>query len=222
MSYNSKDRTSYVYRTLKSQNANVKVLENSSHEDLMFVSEDTIDLGRANLGTGGFYDYILNNITEEFQFYGIFNNDIFNISDNFIEEHLANFGEEVGIIHSQLDDQIFKIRQIQYLLTSNNCSSSYSFVENVIPFYNYKLLKHYSNLLTKPIKQHFYGCMDIILSNISNEIGLQNIIINNCIASHERSGVRKSISGNYEDYEKNGTKDYQDFLQRNPNLIIYS
>ncbi len=222
MSYNSKDRTSYVYRTLKSQNANVKVLENSSHEDLMFASEDTIDLGRANLGTGGFYDYILNNITEEFQFYGIFNNDIFNISDNFIEEHLANFGEEVGIIHSQLDDQIFKIRQIQYLLTSNNCSSSYSFVENVIPFYNYKLLKYYSNLLTKPIKQHFYGCMDIILSNISNEIGLQNIIINNCIASHERSGVRKSISGNYEDYKKNGTKDYQDFLQRNPNLIIYS
>ena len=41
MSYNSKDRTSYVYSTLKSQKANVKVLENSSSEDLMFKSEDT-------------------------------------------------------------------------------------------------------------------------------------------------------------------------------------
>lgn len=221
MSYNSKDRTSYVYSTLKSQNANVKVLENSSSEELMFKCEDTIDLGRDNLGVGGFYDYVMNNIVENIEYYGIFNNDIFNISDNLVEEYTKHFSDNIGIIHSSLNDYHFEQNQRAYFSQKNGLFL-YKFIENVIPVYSYKLLNKYLSLLSKPIKQHYYGCVDIILSNISNQMNLDNIIINNCIASHERSGVRKSIEGNYEDYANNGRKAYDDFLNKNPNLYPYT
>lgn len=219
MSYDSKNRTSYVYEKLKSQKANVKILENSSSEDLMFNSEDTIDLGRKNIGVGGFYDYVINNINENINFYGIFNNDITDISNNFIEEHIKNFSDNIGILHSNLNDQTFIDSQARFIKDIN--LNTYSFIENVIPFYSYALLNKYSSLLSKPIKQHYYGFMDKLLSNVSNEMNLNNIILKNCIATHERSGVRKSIDGNYQDYILNTRRTYDDFIKQNPNLNKY-
>ena len=220
MSYNSKEKTSYVYSTLKSQKANIVVLENSSSEELRFMCEDTIDLGRKNLGVGGFYDYIVNNINKNIQYYGIFNNDINNISENFIEEHIKHFSNNIGILHSSLDDPIFTQNHKPYKQIDG--LNMYKFIENVIPFYSYNLLNKYLSLLSKPIKQHYYGFMDALLSNISNEMNLYNVILKNCIATHERSGVRKSISGNYEDYIANIDESFHSFIKENPNLNIYT
>lgn len=220
MSYNSKDRTSYVYDTLKSQNATVKVLENSSSEEFRYDSEDTIDLGRGNMGVGGFYDYIINNIDPDVEFYGIFNNDVYDISHNFMEEHHKFFDSDVGIVHSSLDDPPFARNHTP--IGDINGSLLYLYIENVIPFYNYDVLSKYKALLEHPIKQHYYGYMDKILSNISNSMNYKNIIIKNCKATHERSGVRKSVSGNYTDYLSNCDRSYSEFLQNNPKLLQYT
>lgn len=219
MSYNSKNRTEYVYTTLKNQKANVKVLENSSNEDEMFKCADTIDLGRENIGVGGFYDYIINNIHSDINFYGIFNNDILDISHNFMDAVIDNFKDDIGILHPILNDIQ---HPWQVCIGEIYGHKKYGFIENVIPFYNYKLLYQYEKKLTKPIKQHFYGWMDKILSNISNEMNLHNIVINSCIATHQRSGVRNSIPGNYEDYANNGSKTYTEFLENNKELIKYN
>ena len=150
---------------------------------------------------------------------GIFNNDITDISDNFIEEHVKNFSENIGIIHSNLNDIIFVNSQISFIKDAD--SNTYNFIENVIPFYSYALLHEYHRLLSKPIKQHYYGLVDRLLSNISNEMNLNNIILKKCIATHERSGVRKSIDGNYQDYMSNQVKAFSYFIEQNPKLIKY-
>jgi len=219
MSYNSKENTEQLYSELKKQNANVKVLENSSTEEQLFKSEDTIDLGRENIGVGGFYDYVLNNISDDIDFYGIFNNDVMGLSDNFIESIISSFKPDIGIIHPEIIGDITHPYQSKIGEIYGN--NTYNFIENVLPFYNYNLLLRYKELLSEPIRQHFYGWMDKVLSNISNEMGFYNIILSGCNATHDRSGVRKSIKNNYNDYVRNSEGTYRQFLNDNPNLIKY-
>jgi hypothetical protein len=216
-SYNSKDKTQYVYDTLKSQGAIVKVLENSTTHNAAFESEDTIDLGRNNIGIGGFQDYILENcLDEKINFYGFFTNDVYNFSSNYIESIESNFNENIGILHSKVDNDILHpwVRQIGVW----NNMPTYNFIENIVPFYNYKLLVKYKSLLEPPIKNHYYGWMDGTTSSLSNILGLYNIILNECHVSHDRGGIRKNIIGNYEDYIDNAGQSFSKFLNQNPKL----
>jgi hypothetical protein len=216
-SYNSKDRTEYIYETLKKQGANVKVLENSTTEEMMFKSPDTIDLGRENIGLGGFHTYILENcLDENISFYGFFTNDIYGFSDNYIECMTSNFNEEIGILHSRVDNDM--VHPWERIIGMWNGLPDYNFIEGVVPFYNYKVLSKYKSFLETPIQTEFYGTNDGLMSSVSNLLELHNIRINDCYVSHDRSGVRKSVQNNFKDYHDNAGESLLNFIETNPKL----
>jgi len=216
-SYNSKDRTEYIYQTLKKQGANVKVLENSTTEEMMFKSTDTIDLGRENVGLGGFHTYILENcLDENISFYGYFTNDIHGFSDNYIECITSKFNENIGVLHSRVDNDM--VHPYSNVIGEWGGLDIYNFIEGIVPFYNYKILSKYKSFLEIPIQTEFYGTNDGLMSGISNFLKLYNVRVNDCYVSHDRSGVRKSVQNNFKDYVDNAHESLFSFIQNNPKL----
>lgn len=216
-SYNSKDRTRYVYETLKQQGANIKVLENSTRYEDMFDCPDTIDLGRENIGLGGFHTYILeNHLNENIRFYGFFTNDIYGFSDNYMKCMISNFNEEIGVLHSRVDNDM--IHPWESVTGEWNGFQTYSFIEGIVPFYSYKVLNEYKELLEKPIQTEFYGTNDGCMCSVSNNLQLKNVKIQECFVSHDRSGVRKSVQNNFQDYSTNAGKSLMEFLENNKKL----
>lgn len=214
LSHNSKHHTEYVYSELKKQTDNVIVLENSYIPEKKFLNEDTVDFGEKNIGVGGFYDYIIETYSDKDLFVGIFNNDIFDIPSNLIEEASKFFNSNVGIISPSLNDpgcpypEMFK------------CGDSYrkvKFVENVCPFYNSKVIGE----LKSSIPTHYYGWIDVILSKISNFYNFDNIILDSSTVSHIRSGIRKemeSIDNNYSIYSQLAGTSYEEWISSRTQL----
>jgi len=216
-SYNSKDRTEYVYKTLKSQGANVCVLENSTTLEQSFQSIDTIDLGRENIGLGGFYTYILENcLNQNIDFYGFFTNDIYGFSDNYVECITSKFDENIGVLHSRVDNDI--IHPWEVIIGELNGYPIYNFIEGIVPFYNYKILNKYKSLLEMPIQTEFYGTNDGIMCSVSNFMKLYNLRVTDCYVSHDRSGVRKSVENNFTDYCDKSRNSLLEFINNNPKL----
>ena len=138
LSHNSKDFTQRVFDQLKKQTNNLYVLENSSIPGEIFNNEFTIDLGIKNIGVGGMYDWIIDkHKNDKNLFVGIFNNDVFDISNNFIESSVKHFKENTGIVHSSVIDA-----GCPYPVMSKrgeNYREVY-FIENICPFYNVEIL----------------------------------------------------------------------------------
>jgi len=219
LSHNSKEYTDHVYSALRKQTDNVFVLENSYIPELKFSNEQTIDLGSNNLGVGGFYDYVINNYCDkENLFVGIFNNDITNIPDNLISRVSEYFKEDVGIISPALDDEdcprhspMLPIGNVPRILGPSQ------FVENVVPFYNTKVLKQMQEFV--PV--HYYGWVDIALSLMSTEMGLKNVVLDDCILTHIRSAIRKDmekVDKNYSVYMNNAGTTHKEWLDKHPKL----
>lgn len=188
MSHNTKELTDYVYTTLKKQTDNVRVLENSYLNERKFLNDDTIDFGPENIGMGGFYDYVIDNYGDlNDYFIGIFNNDIFNIPEDYIEKITKYLSPEYGIIHSALDDAGCPYPHMFKNPSTN--SRVVPFIETVAPFFNTKILKE----MQKFVPTHYYGWTDVPMSKISLKLGLKNIIVDEITISHERSGVRKRM-----------------------------
>ena len=212
MSHNSKEMTSQVYETLSKQSDNVFVLENSYIEEEKFLNKNTIDFGEKNIGVGGFYDYICEYAQDkEDMFIGIFNNDISNIDDNFVNDIEKHFFKDVGIIHPALDDEGCPYPQMK----KNGDTFRYvNFVENVVPFYNVEVLKE----LSKYIPLHYYGWVDVLASRLSQKVlGLKNMVVDETTIKHERNGVRKKmepIDSNYSNYSDNADKTWKEWIDK--------
>ena len=95
------------------------------------------------------------------------------------------------------------------------------FIENICPFYNVEILKK----LHPSIPTHKYGWVDFISSNISNSLGLKNIILDNTSISHMRSGVRKkmnSINSSFDEYNKTADYEWIKWIEKNDYLKKYT
>jgi len=212
LSHNSKDMTSKVYDSLSKQSNNVFVLENSYIEEEKFLNDNTIDLGKENIGLGGFYDYICEYVKDKQNiFVGIFNNDISEIDDNFVNIMSKYFKEENGIVHPSLNDE--GCPYIHMKKTGNSFKYA-NFVETVVPFFNVEVLKE----LSKYSPLHYYGWVDGLSSKLSKKtLNLNNIVVDETTIKHDRGGVRKKmepIDSNYSEYSQNAVRTYNEWLNK--------
>jgi len=212
LSHNSKSRTSYVYETLAKQTDSVYVLENSYIQDRKFTNSKTIDFGEKNIGIGGFYDFVCNYAKDKNDlFIGIFNNDISEISDDFVKRMSKHFKKENGIVHPALNDFGCPYPQMKV----NGDSFRYvNMIENVVPFYNVEVLKE----LSKYMPLHYYGWVDILASRLSQKVlHLNNVLIDDIVVKHERSGVRKElepIDSNWSQYQINAERTWREWVNK--------
>lgn len=214
MSHNSKEMTQKVYDSLSKQSDNVFVLENSYIENEKFLNDKTIDFGEKNIGMGGFVDYIIDYaLDKENLFIGMFNNDIFDIPDNFINKIEKYFISAAGVVHPSLNDDGCAYPQMKN--QSSSGSRFVDFVEGVCPFVNVEVLKQ----MKKYSPTHYYGWYDIVCSRISSKVlGLCNIVTDDVVVSHTRSGVRKkmeSVDKNNTEYQTLADKTFNDWVLKN-------
>lgn len=203
-----------------SEQADILVIENSTFDDLRFTDDSNCkikDLGSDNIGYGGCLDYILQSeIVDNYEFVGIFNNDIFDIPSDFIEKQSIFLNDNIGIVHAGLIDAGCPYGWMIYRQNSPSivCMPE-SFIENVAPIISSKVLKEFS----KYTPTHYYGHVDKELNCISASLNLINIVTNDTHLSHMRGGVRDSlqiIDNNKLDYFENWKKTKDEWLNNNP------
>lgn len=215
-SYNSKNHTKKIYDELKSiSNIDLLILDNSSSFNLVSNFEPFIHIGTENVEYGGMHDYILNmDMIYDYEYVGIFNNDIFGFSQkhfNILEKYLNSY---VGYISFSISPDYDKFANIMYPVT--NSFREVDFIENVAPIYSIKLLKELSNYV--PI--HKYALIDKFMSSRCNELGLKNIIIDEISFHHLRSVVRKEVN-TFDVYINNHVKETNKWINHYPELRKY-
>jgi hypothetical protein len=205
-----------VYDRLKEQNANVKVVENSDIPERKFFNEDTIDLGDENIELGGVFDYIIENYSDlENTFIGIWNNDLLDIPDNYMECLKPYFRDDVGCVSSSLNDA-----GCPYPGHSTNPEIDFhelDVIEGVCPFYNSLLLREFRKYT--PINKAAF--LDYYICKKGTQMGLKNIIVHTTFLTHIRSGVRKEleeINQNFTRWKNFIVPEYNEWLERFPEL----
>lgn len=215
-SYNSKNHTKKVYDELKNiSNIDLLIIDNSSSPELISNFGEYNHIGTENIEYGGMHDYILNmNKIYQYDYVGIFNNDIFGFTQmhfNILEKYL---NQDVGYISFSISPEYDKFANI--MCPATNSFREVNFIENVAPIYSIKLLKE----LSKYIPVHTYGLIDKFMSSRCNEINLKNIIIDEISFHHLRSGVRKEVN-TLDQYLKNYQKETNNWINRFPELMKY-
>jgi hypothetical protein len=215
-SYNSKNHTKKVYDELKLvSNIDLMVLDNSSSLNLISNFDPFIHIGTENVEYGGMHDFILNmNKIYDYEYVGIFNNDIFGFTQehfNILEKYLNS---EVGYISFSISSKYDKFANIMYPIT--NSFREVNFIENVASIYNIRLLKE----LSKYVPIHKYALIDKFMSSRCNELGLKNIIIDEISFHHLRSGVRKEVN-TFDQYILNHVDETNKWISKYPELRKY-
>ena len=217
VSHNSKDYTNYVVDSLLSQQSDVFVVDNSTIDDLKYTgSARTHYIVGANVGYGGCFDAILrSNLIDDYEFVGVFNNDLLEIPTDFCTKLHGHLSEEIGIIHPGLRDDgcPYPNMRLDPSQTIKYCTH----IENVCPVYSSLVLKEYK----KYTPSHYYGFIDYALSAVSIGMGLKNLVVNDTSVKHLRSAVRKSLESttkNFSDYTSKADRTYVTWINERPDL----
>lgn len=222
-SYNSKNYTKKLFDELSFclEYIDIIIIDNSNIKEEICDFGNCIHIGYENVEFGGMHDYILKMpIIENYEFIGIFNNDIF----GFTSEHfkiLQNYlNENTGYISFSISPDVDKAVTYAHggiMKTRENSIFRFSnFIENIAPIYNIKLIKELKKF--SPI--HKFGLIDYFMSRKSIDMGLNNIIIDNFYIHHVRSGVRK-LTGSLQNYYDNGSIETENWKRRFPEIIKY-
>jgi hypothetical protein len=214
--YNSKNHTEKLYNELKEvKNIDLLIVDNSSSPELISNFEPFIHIGFENVECGGMHDFILNmDLINNYDFVGIFNNDIFGFTNSHFEAVHRYLADDVGYCSLSISPQYDFRAGIMQPVTSTVRESH--FIENVAPIYNIKLLKE----LKKYMPIHKFALIDIFMSIKSLEGGMRNIIIDELSFHHLRGGVRKQV-GSFNRYMSDHTAAYVDWLEAHPDLKHY-
>lgn len=216
-SYNSLEYTTRVYNELKDiRSIDLYILDNSSKDNEIPNFNNTIHIGKDNVEFGGMHDWILNwNKFNDYDFIGIFNNDVFGFTHKHFDVLNSYLTDDIGYISFSISREYDKSANSMWTIPGNK-SRQVSFIENVCPIYNKRVLlelKKYS-----PI--HRYALIDYFMSGKSNELGLKNIIIDEVSFNHIRSGVRK-LTGSFNDYINKHHIATNEWINKHPELIKY-
>lgn len=214
--YNSKNHTEKLYNELKEvKGIDLLVVDNSSSADLISNFEPFIHIGFENVECGGMHDFILNmELINNYDFVGIFNNDIFGFTNNHFEALHRYLAEDVGYCSLSISPVHDARAGIMHPVTST--FREVHFIENVAAIYNIKLLKE----LKKYMPIHRFALIDIFMSIKSIELDMRNIIIDEVSFHHLRGGVRKQ-TGSFEIYMRDHTAAYNKWLEEHPSLKNY-
>lgn len=214
--YNSKNHTEKLYNELKEvKGIDLLVVDNSSSADLISNFEPHMHIGFENVEYGGMHDFILNlDMIYNYDFVGIFNNDIFGFTNKHFEAVHKYLADDIGYCSLSISPLYDASAGIMYPRTST--FREVHFVENVAPIYNIALLKE----LKKYMPIHRFALIDIFMSIKSIECGKKNIIIDEASFHHLRSGVRKQ-TGSFDRYMREHTAAYAEWLRAYPGLKDY-
>jgi len=210
-SFNSPELTKIVYDGLKNQEGHdLYILENSTDEDKIFDEGRVIDLGRDNIGFGGMHDYIWRSF-RDYDFVGIWNNDVYDIPENYIEVLKKYLNPRIGIASSAINregtgwEQMTQLRKDGYREVNH--------IEDVAAYFNTKLFGTFKSY--SPFGR--YGVNDVAESLLSSRAGFKNIVIDEIKIGHLLSGARKA-AGVMDEYLKRGTQDMLEWIAKYPDL----
>ena len=201
-SYKSKNLTERAYNQLKNnKGVDVFVLENSPTIGESFLSADTILMGHENVGYGGMHDYIFADPKfREYDFVGIFNNDVYDIPPDFIDKIKPYFHSKIGMISPVFNKEGSGWPHMKRLRGDGYREVGH--VEDMAAFLNTRLFPE----LTKYAPMQFYGILDIQLSQLYKHHGYKTIVVDDVQIGHMLAGARK-VAGVLDDYMANSSKE---------------
>jgi GT2 family glycosyltransferase len=225
-SFNTPELTDRLYKELsKNKGHDLYVLENSSKDELMYKSGKVIDLGRENIGYGGMHDYIFKNF-QHYDWVGIFNNDVYDIPENYVSVLKEYMKDNVGMVSSAFYDAG---TGWGFMRRKGSGARQVEFIENMACYLNTKMFKEFCQYAP----MQYYGILDIALSMLYKSRKFKRIIVDKLCIGHLLGGARKKC-GEYDDYIKNSTNKmnewhaqfpyireiYHDFLKRHETVSI--
>jgi len=194
-SFDSPKLTDRVYEgLLRNEKHDIFILENSTTKDKMYKKGNVIDLGRDNVGFGGMHDYIWSDpLFREYDFVGIYNNDVFDIPKDYITTIKKHLSEDIGIISSVFNKNGTSWPHMRRV--HKDGVRDVGHVEDMAAFFNTKMF----DKLCDYIPYHKYGVLDISLAVLYRREGYRTVVIDDIIMGHMLSGARKE-AGVYKDY----------------------
>ncbi len=212
-SFNSPKLTDRVYKgLLKNEEHDIFILENSTHEDKMYNKGNIIDLGRENVGFGGMHDFIWSEPRfREYDFVGIYNNDVFDIPKNYITTIKKYLNKDIGIISSVFEGKGTSWAHMRRV--HKDGLRDVGHVEDMAAFFNTEMFDE----LCRYIPYHRHGLLDISLAVLYKDKGYRTVVIDDIIMGHMLSGARKE-AGVYEEYLVNLGGEMVNWHNRHPNL----
>jgi GT2 family glycosyltransferase len=215
VSFNSASLTQRVYdELLRNKKHDIFVIENSTTEEQKFKGENVIDIGRKNVGYGGCHDFILSNpIFRKYDFVGVFNNDVFDIPEDYIETLEKYMKDDVGILSSSI--KVGGSGWLQMIERTPNIDGyrNVLHVEDMAAYLNTVLFDEYC----KYMPMDYYGVLDISLCAISDSKGFKNIVVDEVAIGHMLSGGR-AMAGTKEAYMAENGKTHGEWMTRCPEL----
>jgi len=213
--YNTAEMTDRVVKELlRGKKHDIYVLDNSSTEKQVYKNKDVvvIDLGRENVGFGGMHDYIFTEkLFRKYDFVGIFNNDIYDIPENYFETIEKNIDGSEGIVSSAFYkngsgwEQMWRIHQ--------DGKRQVFHVEDIACYFNTKLFDRFAEF----IPFQWYGITDIQTSQLALQAGYKLYIVDDIEIGHELGGARKKI-GSYQNYLNDSGNKMTEWFERYPEL----
>jgi len=214
-SYNTSEMTDSVVKALlMGKKHDIYVLDNSSTEEQVYKNKDieVIDLGRENVGFGGMHDYIFTEpLFRKYDFVGIFNNDIYDIPEDYFEIIERNIKGGEGIVSSAIQkdgsgwEQMWRIHK--------DGKRQVFHIEDIACYFNTKLFDRFAEF----IPFQWFGITDIQTSQLASEAGYKLYVIDDLEIGHELGGARKKI-GIFESYLKESSGKMAIWLDRFPHL----
>ena len=216
ISYDSPALTQRTYEQLVANTeTHVVVLDHSSREDLIFASPHTIDLGREVKTYGETFDVVLQEPQfREYDYVGIWCNDVFNIPPDLIERmftHVALWPRPVGTAaasivrggspHPHMNRQGFGLRPVP-------------FVETIAPYFHRDLLPIFERYVPMPTM----GWMDIALGGISRALGFDNVVFDDAELGHVQDGGTFKELGQLKEHDQRAPIEALSWIERN-NLV---
>ena len=212
-SFNSAPLTERVYnQLLKNKKHDIFILENSTEESKMFKRGNVIDMGRENKGFGGMHDFIFRDKRfREYDFVGIFNNDVFDIPEDYIEKMEKYFTSDIGMVSSSTLrtgsgwEHMWRMRKDGFREVSH--------VEDYACFFNTKLW----DKLCEFIPMDFYGILDIVLSCLYKKYGYKLVVVDDTQIGHMLAGARE-MAGVKKQYLDNSSTSHSQWLDKHPEI----
>jgi hypothetical protein len=216
-SYNTKAFTKRIFDEIGTcKGHDFMILDNSNKPEEIPDFGKVHYMGPENVNFGGMIDWVLSNneLLNNYDFIGIFNNDTFGFSCYHIGVLQKYLDKETGIISFSVSPQYDK--HAGNMWTRGTSKRESSFIENIAPYFNTELLKYCQKLV--PVQKH--GLVDMAFSAISIDRGFKNYIIDEVNFHHIRSGTRK-LTGSFDDYANTSGCDLARWIEQNPELKKY-
>ena len=212
-SYKSKPLTRRCYDQLRRVGGHdLYVLENSPTEAESFMVPETVHMGPENVGYGGMHDFIFKDPRfRQYDFVGIFNNDIYDIPSDFLEKLLPHFADDVGMISPSFNKEGTGWPHMRQLRGDGYREVGH--VEDMAAYLNTTLF----DKLTSFCPMQYYGILDVQLSRLYAKYGYRLLVIDDMQIGHMLAGARE-MAGTKQEYIVRSSEEMNKWHENNPEV----